>query len=176
MGRAILLAALAIYAGWLLFAYEYHFLDGANLLFHEAGHVFFGLAGRVIGVLGGSLGQLVFPVACAVHFLSRGRPFDAALCGLWMGENFLYIAVYIDDAYTMMLPLVGGDIHDWNWLLTRWGLLHDCQTIARLVNLLGCGIILGSWGAAAWVALRDLRAPPRIAGRQAGPSQLEASR
>ncbi len=166
MGRAILLAALAVYAGWLLFDYEYHFLDGVNLLFHEAGHVFFGLGGRVIGALGGTLGQLVFPIACGFHFLSRERPFDAALCGLWLGENFLYTAVYIDDAYTMVLPLVGGEIHDWNWLLTRWGLLHDCESIARVVHLAGCGIVLGAWLAAVRIALVERReeAPEPLLG------------
>lgn len=67
--RALLLLILIPYALWLIFAYDYHFLDGANLLFHEAGHVFFGLFGQTIGMLGGTLGQLVFPVAAGVQFL-----------------------------------------------------------------------------------------------------------
>ena len=36
-GRQILFALLVPYAVWLVFAYEYHFLDGANLLYQVIG-------------------------------------------------------------------------------------------------------------------------------------------
>ena len=47
------------------------FLDGANLLFHEAGHPIFGLLSDDLMVYGGTLGQLVFPLAVSWHFWVR---------------------------------------------------------------------------------------------------------
>jgi len=154
--RALLLIALLPYAAWLIFAYDYHFLDGANLLFHEAGHVFFGLFGRTLGMLGGSLGQLAFPIAAGVQFLTSERPFDACVCGFWLGENLLNVARYMGDAQTMALPLVGGEIHDWNWLLSRIGLLSHCTELAALTHLLGSAVIVASL-CGAFLALRNER-------------------
>ena len=168
--RALLLLALLPYAAWLIFAYDYHFLDGANLLFHEAGHVFFGLFGQTLGMLGGTLGQLVFPVAAGLQFLGTGRPFDACVCGMWLGENLLNVARYMGDAQAMALPLVGGEIHDWNWLLSRIGLLSHCTQLAGLTHLLGSAVIVASlYGA--FIALRRDRSAPTAS---AGPSGREA--
>ncbi|HYB11836.1 MAG TPA: hypothetical protein VEG67_00100 [Myxococcota bacterium] len=154
--RALLFLALIPYAAWLIFAYDYHFLDGANLLFHEAGHVFFGLFGQTLGMLGGTLGQLVFPVAAGIQFLGSQRPFDACVCGVWLGENLLNVARYMGDAQAMVLPLVGGEIHDWNWMLSRIGLLSHCGLLAALVHVLGSAVIVASlWGA--FLALRSER-------------------
>jgi hypothetical protein len=155
VGRAILLALLVPYTLWLVFAYEYHFLDGVNLLFHEAGHVFFGLLGRTIGVLGGTLGQLVFPIAAGVHFVRRERLFDACVCSFWLGESLMYAAEYMADARRMVLPLVGGHIHDWNWLLSRWGLLGHAETLGTATHVLGSLVVIGSLAAALACLLRE---------------------
>ena len=63
--KRLFLVPLLVYVGWLTSAYDYHFLDGINLLFHEAGHVFFGFMGQTVHFLGGTFGQLFFPIACA---------------------------------------------------------------------------------------------------------------
>jgi hypothetical protein len=125
-----LLVLLAIpYVVWLVFAYDYHFLDGVNLAFHEAGHLFFSFLGQTAHFLGGTIGQLFFPAACCGHFLRRGRSVEAALCGIWLAESLMYTARYLADAQAQALPLIGGHIHDWNWLLGRAGLLAHCETI-----------------------------------------------
>ena len=146
--RALLLAALVPYALWLVFAYEVHFPDGANLLFHEAGHVFFGLLGQHLGILGGTLAQFVFPVAASLHFLRAERPFEACVCVLWAGENLMYTAVYMADAVDRVLPLVGGEIHDWHWLFARWGWLGHCGAIGSFTHALGSMVVVGSLVAA----------------------------
>ena len=108
---------LAAYVAWLCVAYDFHFLDYVNLAFHEAGHIFLAPFGMVLGMLGGTLGQLFFPGACAVHFLRLGQRASALVCGVWLAESLMYVAHYMADAREMNLPLVGGEIHDWNWLL-----------------------------------------------------------
>jgi hypothetical protein len=173
LGRSLLLVLLVPYALWLVVAYDYHFLDGVNLLFHEAGHVFFGLLGETLGMLGGTLGQLVFPIAAAVHFARSGRNFDACVCGLWLGESVLNVGRYLGDAQAMALPLVGGEIHDWNWLLSKLGLLSSCETLARLVHVLGSGIVLAALGLA-FATLAAERARARVRGQADRPDRLIA--
>jgi hypothetical protein len=45
------------------------FLHLVNLVFHEAGHVIFGVLGRFLGILGGSLNQVLTPAICAGYFV-----------------------------------------------------------------------------------------------------------
>jgi hypothetical protein len=172
--RGLFLLLLVPYGLWLVLAYDYHFLDGVNLLFHEAGHVYFGLLGETIGILGGTLGQFVFPTAACVHFLLRGRRFDAAICALWFGENLMYTARYMGDARAMALPTVGGEIHDWNWLLSRWALLDQCETLARGTHLVGSLVVIGAmgWaGRALWREWRGAESDPAPEGTQTGPDR-----
>ena len=145
----LLLLALVPYVGWLVFAYDYHFLDGVNLAFHEAGHLFFAFLGQTVHVLGGTLGQLVFPTVCAFHFLRRAQRFEAAICGVWLAESLMYAGRYLGDAQAQALPLVGGHIHDWNWLLERAGLLEHCEAIAAGVHVLASALAVV---AVAWAA------------------------
>src|SRR5690606_19899430 len=105
-------------------------LDHVNLAFHEAGHFFFGLFGELLHWLGGTLGQFVFPIACAWHFLRREQLLQCAGCLFWACENLRYVALYVADARTQALPLVGGGQHDWHYLLGRFGLLELDQRIA----------------------------------------------
>jgi len=146
LARRTLAIALAPYAIWLVLAYRYHFLDGVNLAFHEAGHLFFGAFGTTLHFLGGTLGQLVFPIAAARQFAHRRERFEVAVCALWLGESLMYAAAYIADAEVQRLPLVGGHIHDWNWLLSRWGLLGAAGELGG-----GLHILASIGGVAAWV-------------------------
>ncbi len=148
LSRSLVLA-LAPYVVWLVLAYEYHFLDGVNLAFHEAGHLAFAFFGQTLHVLGGTLGQLFFPAACAFHFLRQDKPFEAAVCGIWLAESGMYTARYLADAQAMALPLVGGHIHDWNWLLRRAGLLTWCRPLGLTLHALASAGAVAAWLAAA---------------------------
>jgi hypothetical protein len=149
--RALALA-LAPYALWLVFAYEYHFLDGVNLAFHEAGHLFLGFAGRTLHFLGGTLGQLFFPSLVALRFRLRGDAFAAAVCGLWLGESLMNVTVYLGDARDQALPLVGGHVHDWHWLLAQAGLLPHCRSLAQFLHLAASAVVVIAWLRAARAA------------------------
>lgn len=133
-GRWILLAILTPYVGWLVFAYEYHLLDGVNLAIHEVGHLLFSFFGKTLYFLGGTLAQLMFPAAFVGQFLYQGKKFDACVMGIWFCESLMYGATYIADARIQALPLVGGHIHDWNWLLSRWGWLESCESIGSFLH------------------------------------------
>ncbi len=138
-------------AAALVMAFDFvQILDHVNLAFHEAGHLFFGLFGELPGWLGGTLGQFVFPIACLLHFLRREQLLQAAGCGYWACENLRYVALYLGDARTQALPLVGGGQHDWAYLLGRFGLLEQDQRIAGLLVFLCWSGWLAIWAAVAW--------------------------
>lgn len=138
---------------------SWSFLDGVNLVFHEAGHVLFAPAGEFVGVMGGTLGQLLVPAVCAAAFLWRGESFGAGLCGIWTGQSLANVSTYLADARARQLPLLGGDdvIHDWNYLLGRLGLLTWDRGLAATLAVLAGLVILA---AALFAALGSLRQPP----------------
>jgi len=139
------LAALISESGWI------PLLDGANLLFHEAGHPLFGIFGwEPLSILGGTLMQLGVPLLVAGSFWLRREPLAVTVAGIWFFENFLNIARYVADARAQVLPLVGGGEHDWADLLGRWGLLAQDAAIAQGLRALGWLGMLACWMWLAW--------------------------
>jgi hypothetical protein len=126
--------ALVPYVTWMVFAYRWHFLDGANLLFHEGGHIVFLPFGQTLHMLGGTIAQLFFPAACSFHLWRQDRRFEAWVCGIWLAESTMYMAEYLADAKAQALPLVGGGTHDWHWILSRLGLVDWCGPIALVIH------------------------------------------
>lgn len=130
-------------------------LDHANLAFHEAGHMIFGIPGnRTLAILGGTFGQLVFPLAVLVSGLRRGKPMISAFALLWLSQNLVNIAVYMADARALKLPLIGGlgaEAHDWRNLFSGWGMLQDDTLVASLTEGLAGIIILAT---CAWLFLQ----------------------
>ena len=92
-------------------------VDTVNLFIHEAGHFFFRIFGMWISILGGSVFQILVPLAL-VFLTWREKAHGIALAGFWLGESLINVSVYIRDAPFRHLKLIaGGLIHDWNWLL-----------------------------------------------------------
>ena len=121
-------------------------------MFHEAGHPIFGLFGNTLGLYGGTLGQLAFPLVTSITFWRSRETAAFFVCQLWLFENFLNIARYMADARTQVLPLLGAGEHDWTNIFSRWGLLWADQAIAGLVKTAAClGIgLLWLWLASQW--------------------------
>ncbi len=147
--RGALIAWLVAYGLFLWYAARdtegFLFVDHANLVFHEAGHMFFSWFGHTIMMLGGTLGELLVPLFVGVYFGLRRETAGVAFAGFWFFENFLYISAYMADARAMNLPLVGvGDSveHDWNFLFSHWGVLGQDTSIAATTRWLGwCGML-----------------------------------
>jgi hypothetical protein len=116
-----------------------------DLVFHEAGHVIFGLFGRFLGALGGSLNQVLIPAGCTGYFLWHRQPAAAAVALFWAGESILDVAVYVADGRDMKLPLLAeGLTHDWNWILSELSLREQAEPIGRVVFLLGALVLLAA--------------------------------
>lgn len=149
--KLIFSLALLPYALWLMIDYQYHFIDGANLLIHEAGHFLFNFFGNhFLMIAGGTIFQLAVPVMFAVHlYLDRDR-YGSGLCIFWTGESLIYCAVYVGDALAHKLPLWGGGKHDWSYMLEKVGLLAWCREISMFVHIVGVIVLL----AGLFIALR----------------------
>ena len=117
----------------------YRFLDQVDLVFHEAGHVIFGFFGEFIGILGGSIMQVLIPATVAGYFFFHRQPYSAAVTLFWVGQSLFNVSVYAKDARARVLPLLGDDIsaHDWYNILSRLHLLNWDQVIGNLIYTLG---------------------------------------
>lgn len=122
-----------------------------NLPFHEAGHIIFRPFGRLITSLGGTLGQILLPLLCMGVLLVKTKdPFGGAFCLWWLGQNFMDIAPYIDDARRLTMPLLGGNtgrtspygFHDWEFILTETRLLRYDHTFAKMAHAFGSCLML----------------------------------
>ena len=109
--------------------------------------------GRFMAILGGSLFQVLMPLALMAAFVLKQRDaFGASVMLWWAGQSLVDLSPYIADAVDRGLPLVGGageDSHDWGNLLTMMHLLGHTQAIARICFALGVlAMIAGlAWGA-----------------------------
>ena len=148
----VFLASLLLLAPDILNPAGWSFLDGVDLIFHEAGHVMFAPLGDTLMLMGGSLFQVLVPAALAGVFFWRGEGVSAAAILLWTAQNLANVSVYIADAQGRLLPLITGDpdTHDWWQLLGGWGALPQCVAIGRAVWFAGVALALLS----VWVAYR----------------------
>jgi hypothetical protein len=127
---------------------------GIDLGIHEAGHLLFASLGRFLEIAGGTILQLLAPIAVAIVFLRRHDRFAACFAAAWLGVNLVEVSVYMADAQARVLPLVtvgsGEPLHDWWYLFGRMGLLKHDRAIASLVRGLGfllhaAAIVAGGW-------------------------------
>jgi len=115
-------------------------LDAVDLPIHETGHLVFGPFGEFIGFAGGTIGQLLMPIAFVVYF-SRQRDRHASSVALWwVAQNCWNISVYAADARAQVLPLVGGGEHDWAYMLGRLGWLRHDLLISHIIWSIGVAI------------------------------------
>jgi hypothetical protein len=142
---AMMLLAFLDSSGWT------PFLDGINLLFHEAGHPIFGLLGwEALAVFGGTLMQALVPLLVMGSFWFKRQASGVAMGAWWFFQNFLNIGRYMADARAQELPLVGGGEHDWTDLLSRWGMLNQDVALGHGVRILGWFGMLASLSWLMW--------------------------
>jgi len=105
---------------------NYGLIDNADLVIHEAGHVFFSLFGKFIYTIGGTLMQIIIPFIIAGYFFRNSYRTGVQFSLLWLGQNLINISVYAADARTQKLHLLGGKRvhHDWHYILNTLGLLN----------------------------------------------------
>src|SRR5256885_12507524 len=72
------IAWLCFYALFLLYAFAdrsgFLIVNYVNLIIHEGGHFFFSWFGNTIMILGGTIGELLVPLLCAIYFFCQREP------------------------------------------------------------------------------------------------------
>jgi len=160
----VILIALSVYWFWAVALVSHTaseppwiFLDYANLIFHEAGHILFLPFGNFLHILGGSLMQLIVPGISLVSFIRQQQGLSAGFALFWLGESMSNLSYYIGDARVQALPLIGDDSeHDWNWLLTQTHMLSADTTIAGVVHGLAIMVMLGGLVWMGWSVYKKL--------------------
>jgi hypothetical protein len=152
MSRPKLVVAViaSLYFFWCAYdPYQWHLIDGVNLVVHEAGHIIFSPLGEFMMIAGGSLFQVIMPCLFVGYFWYTSKYYSAALVLFWVGESILNVSVYAGDSLALQLPLLGGQdsVHDWNYLLSSLSLLSAAAKIAGAIRLLGTiAIALAAFG------------------------------
>ena len=130
--------------------FQWHLIDGVNLVIHEAGHLIFRPFGEFMMIAGGSLFQVIMPSLFVGYFCYTRKFYSAALVLFWVGESILNVSVYAGDSLDLQLPLLGGQdsIHDWNYMLGSLNLLPATPKIAGAIRVLGTiAIAIAAFGA-----------------------------
>ena len=86
----------------------------------------------------------MLPLGFAGAFYAKGQDLSSCVMLWWAGQNFIPISAYIKDSRTLALPFVGGEIHDWAFILGKVGLLGYDQWIGNFVWLMGVLIMVGA--------------------------------
>ena len=83
-------AWLVFYIVFLLYAFSKHgaflFIDLANLVVHEGGHLLFGWFGPTLGLWGGTILQWLVPLLLAAYFFSQRQTTAFAFCSFFFFE------------------------------------------------------------------------------------------
>jgi hypothetical protein len=126
---------------------------GITLGVHELGHLLFAFAGRFAGVAGGSAAQILAPLAAGAVLWRQRDDFGLSVAAAWEAFSLWNLATYVGDARARELPLVGltaEPIHDWNFLLSRLGLLSADRALAGVLRfgaflLWAAALLWGAW-------------------------------
>ena len=133
-------------------------IDTIDLFIHEGGHGIFGIFGRFMHFLGGSLIQVILPVAAIVVFLRTSGLRSLIGTLYWLGHNLINVSIYIDDAPKQQLTLISKHAtHDWRWLCGYMGILDSAEDLAAVVAFLGVLSLIGAIGVGVYFVVRDIR-------------------
>lgn len=149
--KLVLATILLVYFLWIAYdPMQGSFLDNVDLPVHETGHLIFRPFGEFLGVAGGSLFQVILPAIFVAYFVWNEKNYSAAIVLFWVGQSILNVFVYAADAVVMQLVLTSGltgsegSFHDWNYLLTKTGLLGSTKAVAGIIRGVGTLVIIAA--------------------------------
>ena len=159
--KLIFAIAATLYVLWIAYdPMQGSFLDNVDLPIHETGHLLFRPFGEFMMVAGGSLFQVIFPIVFVGYFIWQRSFYSAAIVALWVGQSILNVWVYASDAVVMQLVLTSGftgsegSFHDWNYMLTHFGMLDSVKGVAKVIRFTGTVTIVAAGAMAIYFSLQ----------------------
>jgi hypothetical protein len=167
------LAALAAIGAMWWVAFEQQeripILTYLNLGIHEGGHMITYSASQMTTSLAGSIAQVLVPLLFVAYFLISRKDWVAAgVCLAWAATSAMEVSLYVADARTQKLDLLGENQHDWAYILGPDG-YNAMDKAASLAHTISDAASV----AAVTAALMCLAAPLR--GRRPRQSEPVAS-
>jgi hypothetical protein len=149
--KLIFATLLTIYFLWIAYdPMQGSFLDLVDLPIHETGHLLFRPFGEFMSIAGGSLFQVILPAVFVGYFIWNEKYYSASIVLFWVGQSILNVWVYAADAVVMQLVLTSGftgsegSFHDWNYMLTRLGLINSTKIVAGIIRGIGTLTIIAA--------------------------------
>ena len=146
-------------------------LTYVNLGLHEFGHMLTYASSELTNALAGSIAQVAIPLLIAAYFFFRSGDWVAAgFCLAWAATSALEVAIYVADAPTQKLELI-GESHDWAFILGPEGYsaMGKSESLAHTIREgASVGVIAGF--------VLCLAAPLRDVRRRAHPDAMVATR
>ncbi|MSQ71817.1 MAG: hypothetical protein EXR27_11100 [Betaproteobacteria bacterium] len=139
------------------------FLRLGMVPFHEFGHILFSPFGEWMRHAGGSLAQLLMPLAFLAMFTFRNRDnFTAALMLWWAGTQWMDCAPYAWDAKEPVHVLLTGRTgdtggHDYIDMLGMMGLLNKAHQVAWVMHKTGLLLMLLAWAWGGYILYREFQ-------------------
>jgi hypothetical protein len=147
-------------------------LEWVNLAMHQGGHMLTYAASDVQNAMAGSIAQVAIPLLIAIYFFfGRGDWIAAGVCLVWAAASAGEVSLFVADAPTQKLDLLGDDKNDWTIILGPDGysalaksqeLAHKIRDVASVTAVVG--------------ALLCLAAPLRTQRRRPQPEPMTATR
>ena len=150
--------AVCLLFGWIAFVRgtPVPLLSLVDLGFDELGHLLMYPFPDVITAMMGSVTQVAVPVGVATYFLFLQRDrLAGGLCLAWAATSAQDASVYIADAPTQALPLLGDGIHDWAFVLGRWHAVDRAGAIAAAVKGFGMALLFAGFAICLWNLLAE---------------------
>ena len=140
----VAIIAIIYFAQYLVYPFHFGFLYVVNLVIHEAGHVFFMFFGELLYAFGGTIFQLSVPFIFVTYFYFKKEFFSAFIVLFWLGQNFINVAIYMEDAVERKLPLLGGNSvnHDWYAIFSYLNILQLTDILSAITYSIGVFIII----------------------------------
>lgn len=144
--RQILGAVVLAVLGVAYFGHDAEFapLSMIELGLHESSHWATRVGPEVPYFMAGSVGQVLIPLLIGGYLAVVMRdPLGGAMGLGWAGLSCHGVAVYVADAPYEDLPLVGGDTHDWAFLLgpETWNRLDLAAPLAHVLRVGGASAV-----------------------------------
>lgn len=126
---------------------------------HEASHLVFAFFPQVITAAAGSIGEVIFTVLIVIAAIKGRAYFAAIFAALWVMLAMNNAGMYMADARSQLIPLVGFSNqpnHDWHFVFSQLGWLPADAIIGNSVRGLGDLIGAIALGIGIWLMIKKL--------------------